>query len=177
MVPDVVALITAVSNPNPCRRIQKVRRTPLRTSERVYRTIAFDVLQHGKFTCHVLRELSNFCCLPGRAGGSPNGLEFSSSHCPFLAPLSRGHGEMGKPPARWRHGGLLLCPSADGHPPGLRFPQETKRRAKFLGSPTKSSPWPGEQAPLALFVPREKRAQKRRKNNDRANQTDQARSI
>ena len=31
---------------------------------------------------------------------------------------------MGKTPARWRHGGLLLCPSADGHPPGLRFPQE-----------------------------------------------------
>ena len=52
----------------------RFRRTPLRTSERVYRTIAFDVLQHGKFTCHVLRELSNFCCLPGRAGGSPNGL-------------------------------------------------------------------------------------------------------
>src|ERR1035441_2492152 len=50
MVPDILALITAVSNPNPCRRIQKVRRTPLRTSERIYRTITFDVLQHGKFT-------------------------------------------------------------------------------------------------------------------------------
>ena len=74
MVREVVAFLTADSNPNPCRRIQKVRRTPLRTLERVYRTIAFDVLQHGKFTCHVLRELSNSCCLPGRAGGSPNGL-------------------------------------------------------------------------------------------------------
>src|SRR5208283_1552988 len=66
--------ITAASDPYPCRRIQKVRRTLLRTSGRVYRTLAFDVLHHGKFTSQVLRELSNFCCLPGRAGGSPNGL-------------------------------------------------------------------------------------------------------
>jgi len=73
-VPAVVALITAASNPNPCRRIRKIRRTQLRTSERVYWAIAFDVLQHGRFACQVLREMSNFCCLPGRAGGSPNGL-------------------------------------------------------------------------------------------------------
>jgi hypothetical protein len=77
MVPDVVALITAVSNPNPCRRIQKVHSTPLGTSESVYRTIAFAVLQHGKLTCNVLRELSNFHCLPGRAGGSPTGLDLA----------------------------------------------------------------------------------------------------
>src|ERR1035437_5398276 len=74
MAPRVVALITAASGPYPWRRIQKGRRTLPRTSERVYRTLAFDVLHHGKFTSHVLRELSNFCCLPGRAGGSPNGL-------------------------------------------------------------------------------------------------------
>src|ERR1035437_5215147 len=74
MAPRVVALITAASDPYPWRRIQKGRRTLPRTSERVYRTLAFDVLHHGKFTSHVLRELSNFCCLPGRAGGSPNGL-------------------------------------------------------------------------------------------------------
>ena len=75
MAPHVVALITVASEPYPCRRIQKVRKTLLRTSGRVYRALAFDALHHGKFTCHVLRELSNFCCLPGRAGGSPNGLE------------------------------------------------------------------------------------------------------
>src|ERR1035441_1005596 len=74
MAPRVVALITAASDPYPWRRIQKGRRTLPRTSERVYRTLAFDVLHHGKFTSHVLRELANFCCLPGRAGGSPNGL-------------------------------------------------------------------------------------------------------
>jgi len=74
MAPHVVALITAASDPYPCRRIQKFRGTLLRTSVRVYRTLAFDVLHHGKFTPRVLRELSNFCCLPGRAGGSPNGL-------------------------------------------------------------------------------------------------------
>ena len=75
MAPHVVALITVASEPYPCRRIQKVRKTLLRTSGRVYRALAFDALHHGKFTCHVLRELSNFCCLPVRAGGSPNGLD------------------------------------------------------------------------------------------------------
>src|SRR5271157_1915175 len=80
MAPHVVALITAASDPYPCRRIQKVRRTLLRTSGCVYRTLAFDVLNEGKFTPQVLRELSNFCCLPGRAGGSPNGL--ASLHYP-----------------------------------------------------------------------------------------------
>jgi hypothetical protein len=75
MAPNVVAIITSASDPYPCRRIQKVRRTLLRTSGRVYRTLAFDVLHHGKVKSQVLRELSNFCCLPGRAGGSPNGLE------------------------------------------------------------------------------------------------------
>jgi hypothetical protein len=44
----------------------------------------------------------------------------------------------------------------------LRSPQETKRTAKFLGSPAKSSPWLGEQAPLALGCPARKRAHKRR---------------
>src|ERR1017187_5558942 len=74
MALHVVTLFIAASNPNPCRRIQKVRKTLLRTSGRVYRTLAFDALHHGKFACHMLRELSNFCCLPGRAGGSSNGL-------------------------------------------------------------------------------------------------------
>ena len=77
MAPHVVALITAASDPYPCRRIQKVRRTLLRTSGGDCRTLAFDVLHHGEFTSQVLRELSNFCCLPGRAGGSPNGLDLN----------------------------------------------------------------------------------------------------
>jgi hypothetical protein len=47
---------------------------------------------------------------------------------PFLAPLSPRHGEMGRMPARRRHGGLLLYPSVDGHSPGLRFPQERKKQ-------------------------------------------------
>jgi hypothetical protein len=82
----------------------------------------------------------------------------------FWHRFSRGHGEMGKPPARWRHGGLLLCPSADGHPPGLRFPQETNRRAKFLGSPTKSSPWHWRAGPTRPFrAPRETGAEKEKK--------------
>src|SRR5271157_2314464 len=71
---------------------------------------------------------------------------------------------MGKPPARWRHGGLLLCPSGDGHPPGLRFPQETNRRAKFLGSPAKSSPWHLRAGPTRPFrAPRETGAEKEKK--------------
>jgi hypothetical protein len=86
MAPRVVALITAASDPYPWRRIQKGRRTLPRTSERVYRTLAFDVLHHGKFTSHVLRELSNFCCLPGRAGGSPNGLAYAYNHTKRLLP-------------------------------------------------------------------------------------------
>ena len=92
----MVALITAVSNPNPSRRNQKVRRTSLRTSERGYRTIAFDILQHSKFTCHVLRELSNFCCLPGRAGGSPNGLDLkeTSPKGVVLSTTINCHGEL-----------------------------------------------------------------------------------
>jgi len=74
IVPHVVALITAASDPYPCCRIQKLRRTLLRRSRRVYRTIAFGVLNHGEVKSQVLRELSNFCCLPGKDGGSPNGL-------------------------------------------------------------------------------------------------------
>src|ERR1019366_3709157 len=86
MAPRVVALITAASDPSLWRRIQKGRRTLPRTSERVYRTLAFDVLHHGKFTSHVLRELSNFCCLPGRAGGSPNGLDIGAEQSARLTP-------------------------------------------------------------------------------------------
>ena len=36
--------------------------------------LAFEDRQHGEFATHVLQDLSNFGCLPGRAGGSPNGL-------------------------------------------------------------------------------------------------------
>src|SRR5271157_1463355 len=71
---------------------------------------------------------------------------------------------MGKPPARWRHGGLLLCPSADGHPSGLRFPQETKQKAKFLGSPTKRQPLALASRPHSPFcAPRETGAEKEKK--------------
>ena len=88
------------------------------------------------------------------------------------------HGEMGKPPARWRHGGLLLCPSADGHPPGLRFPQETNRTAKFLGSPAKRQPLALASRPHSPFsCPARNGRRKGEKTNDRANQTDQSRSI
>ena len=73
-MPNVMALISAAPNPSPLRRTETVRKTLLRKSGRVYRTLAFYVLHHGKFACHVLQELSNFYCLPGRAGGSPNGL-------------------------------------------------------------------------------------------------------
>jgi len=42
-------------------------------------------------------------------------------------------------------------------------PKKQSDKAKFLGSPAKSGPWPGEQAPLAFGCPARKRAQKRRK--------------
>ena len=102
----------------------------------------------------------------------------SSYHSFSSAPCSRGHGEMGKAPARWRHGGLLLCPSADAHPSGLRSPQETNRRAKFLGSPAKRQPLALASRPHSPFgAPRENGRRKGEKTNDRANQTDQSRSI
>src|SRR5208283_5889484 len=85
---------------------------------------------------------------------------------------------MGKTPARWRHGGLLLCPSADGHPPGLRFPQETKRKSKFLGSPTKRQPLALASRPHSPFsCPARNGRRKGEKTNDRANQRDPSRSI
>jgi len=46
---------------------------------------------------------------------------------------------MGKPPARWRHGELLLCPSADGHPPGLWSPKKQNEKQTFLAPPQKAA--------------------------------------
>ena len=115
---------------------------------------------------------------PCRSSNSGVKLPTQLFQSPFLAPFSRGHCEMEKPPARWRHVGLLLCPSADGHPPGLRFPQETNRTAKFLGSPTKRQPLALASRPHSPFsCPARNGRRKGEKTNERANQTDQSRSI
>jgi hypothetical protein len=91
-----VALITAAPILIPCWRIQKICKTLLRKSGRVYRPLAFDALHHVKFACHVLRDLSNFYCLPGRAGGSPNRLD----GMPFMI-LKLGTIEMAERTGRW----------------------------------------------------------------------------
>jgi hypothetical protein len=43
-------------------------------------------------------------------------------------------------------------------------PKKQSDKAKFLGSPAKSSPWPGEQAPLALGCPARSGSRKGEKN-------------
>jgi hypothetical protein len=115
MVPHVVALIIAASNPIPCRRIQKARRTLPRTSGRVHRPLAFAALHHGRFPCHVLRELSNFCCLPGRAGGSPKELEENSRRAKLIF----------LPPAQ----SFWVSPCRGGDPQGLTMHILTARHA------------------------------------------------
>ena len=44
-----------------------------------------------------LPDLSNFCCLPGRAGGSPNGLEGDGNLRSFVLKLLREKLVLGRP--------------------------------------------------------------------------------
>jgi hypothetical protein len=52
---------------------------------------------------------------------------------------------------------------------GSKTAKQWFKSQSSLAPPTKSRPWPGEQAPLAFSAPREKR-QKRRRDRDRGNQ-------
>jgi hypothetical protein len=82
---------------------------------------------------------------------------------------------MGKRPARWRHAGLLLCPSVDGHSPGLLFPQETieqwrvtsdewLERGQITDSKFSNQPLALASRPHSPFrAPRETGAEKERK--------------
>ena len=72
--------------------------------------------------------------------------------------------------ARWerrlRAGGTAgFCFVATATPSGFAVPPRNKSNNEVSWLPRKKAALgAGEQAPLALFVPREKRAQKRRKN-------------
>jgi hypothetical protein len=73
----------------------------------------------------------------------------------------QGKREKPRPPGGAARRASAFPPERD--PLGLRSPQKTKRTAKFFGSPAKSSPWPSEQAPLALGCPARSGAEKEKK--------------
>jgi hypothetical protein len=74
-----------------------------------------------------------------------------------------GHGEMGNTPARR----AALRASASGFLPALRVYGSSKNRKNVIfGTSSKSSPWPREQGPTRLRVPRQERGRKGAKMNE-----------